>query len=201
MTKVFDFIFDFGSPNAYLAYKALDPILSRTGAKVNYIPCLLGGIFKATNNQPPMMAYNSVKGKLDYERLEMNRFINKHNLTHFRFNHHFPVNTLILMRAAIAAQTDNRLDEYINTGLIAMWEENKKMDDPQIFIQTMNEAGFDGANLLARTQDPVIKTQLMDNTTAAVDRGVFGIPTFFVGHEMFFGKDRLLQLEDTLAKM
>ncbi len=199
MPKTVDFIFDFASPNAYLADKVLRDIAARNGANINYIPCLLGGIFKATNNQAPMIAFAPIKGKMAYEMLETQRFIAKHELTKFKMNAHFPVNTLILMRGAIAAQRDGRLGEYIDAGLAMMWEQSLKMDDPVVFSAAMVDAGFDGAGLLARTQDPDIKAELVANTEAAVTRGAFGIPTFYVGDEMFFGKERLGQLEDALG--
>lgn len=199
MSKTVDFIFDFASPNAYLAYRALPPILARTGAKLNIIPCLLGGIFKATGNKAPMIAFGDVKGKLDYDRLEMARFIKKHKLTRFKFNPNFPVNTLILMRGAIASEMSGQLTAYVEAGLRAMWEDGLKMDDPEIFAKSMTAAGLDGTSLLERTQDPGVKAKLVANTEAAVARGAFGIPTFYVGDEMFFGKDRLAQLEEALA--
>lgn len=199
MAKTLDFIFDFGSPNAYLSYKALPSILERTGATLNIIPCLLGGIFKSTGNQPPMMAFGNVKGKLDYDRLEMTRFIDKHGLSAFRFNPNFPVNTLMLMRGAVAAEMDGKLADYIDAGLKAMWEDGVKMDDPETYAATMTAAGFDGSSLLERMQDPEVKAKLAANTQAAVDRGTFGIPTFYVGDEMYFGKDRLGQVEEALA--
>lgn len=199
MPKTLDFIFDFASPNAYLAYKALPPILSRTGAELNLIPCLLGGIFKSTGNQAPMLAFGSIKGKLEYDQLEMRRFIEKQELSDFKFNPHFPVITLLMMRAALVAEMDGRLIEYVDAGLKMMWEDGLKMDDPAVFVEAMTAAGFDGAALAERTQDPVIKAKLAENTEAAVARGAFGIPTFYVGEEMFFGKERLGQVEEALA--
>jgi len=199
MSKTLDFIFDFGSPNGYFAYKALRPILERSGATLNLIPCLLGGIFKSTGNQPPMVAFGQVKGKLAYEQLEIHRFIKKHGLSDFTFNPNFPVNTLILMRGAIAAEEDGRLLEYVEAGSKAMWEDGLKMDDPEVFIDAMTKAGFDGAALLAKTQDPAVKAKLAENTADAVARGCFGVPTFYVGDEMFFGKDRLAQVEEALS--
>lgn len=197
MTTI-DFIFDLASPNAYFADKVLPGIAQRNGATINYIPCLLGGIFKATGNQPPMLAFSGVKGKLDYEQLEIKRFIEKYGLDKFSFNSHFPVNTLLLMRGAIVAQDEGALRAYLEAGLRFMWEESRKMDDPEVFVAAMDEAGFDGARLLARTAEPEIKAKLVANTAAAVERGAFGIPTFYVGDEMFFGKDRLGQLEEAL---
>lgn len=195
MTKTIDFIFDFASPNAYLADQLMPAIATRTGATVNYIPCLLGGIFKATGNQAPMVAFGNVKGKLAYEQLEMTRFLKQHKVDRFRFNPHFPVNTLILMRGAVAAQMNGQLDAYIAAGLKHMWEDGLKMDDPDVFAAAMSKAGFDGAALLMQTQEPEVKERLVAHTNAAVARGAFGIPTFFVGEDMFFGKDRLAQVE------
>ncbi len=202
MSKTLEFIFDFGSPNAYLAYKALPIVLERalerSNAELKLVPALLGGIFKATGNQGPMMAYNGIKGKLEYEQLEITRFIKKHQLFKFKFNSHFPVNTLMLVRGAIVAEQDGRLDEYVQTGLKSMWEDDLKMDDPTVFAKTYTAAGFDGESLLERMQDQDVKDQLAQNTQDVVDRGVFGIPTFFVGEEMFFGKDRLDQVAEQL---
>ncbi|RLQ20687.1 2-hydroxychromene-2-carboxylate isomerase [Seongchinamella sediminis] len=200
MSKTLEFIFDFGSPNAYLAYQLLPGILQRTGAKLKILPCLLGGIFKATGNQPPMMAFGGVKGKLEYEQKEMDRFIQRHALNAFRFNPHFPVNTLLLMRGAIAAEEEGSLEAYLEAGLAAMWEEGLKMDDPEVYVTAMDAAGLDGQTLLERTREADVKAHLIRNTEQAVERGVFGIPTFFVGEEMFFGKDRLDQVEQELSR-
>lgn len=200
MSKTVDFIFDFGSPNAYLAWKALPAIAARHGASVKLIPCLLGGIFKATGNQAPGVAFSGVKGKLDYEMLEMRRFIAAHGLTAFRFNPHFPVNTLLLMRGQIAAQRAGVGGPYLEAMLKGMWEDGLKLDDPEVFVAAADAAGLDGAALLAATGEAEVKAELVANTEAAVARGVFGIPTFFVGDEMFFGKDRLGQVEAELSR-
>ncbi len=194
-----EFVFDFASPNAYMAHKVLPAIAERVGAEVRLVPCLLGGIFKATGNQAPFVAFGNVKEKIAYEQLEMQRFIAKHDLTSFKMNPHFPLNTLLMMRAAIVAQSEDRLHDFVETGLRLVWEEEQKMDDPEVFARRLTAAGFDGAKLIERTQEPEIKSQLIANTEAAVKRGAFGIPTFFVGDEMFFGKDRLTQVEEALA--
>lgn len=197
--KTLELIFDFGSPNAYLTLKALPDLLDRTGADLVITPCLLGGIFKATGNKAPMIQYADAPAKLAYEHLEMQRFIAKHGLTRFRLNPHFPVNTLTIMRGAIVADDEGNLDDYVNAVNRAMWEDGLKMDDPDVIATFLTANGFDGPALLARTQEPGIKAQLVANTEAAVARGVFGIPTFFVGEDMFFGKDRLTQVEEALA--
>ena len=200
MTHVLEFMFDFASPNAYLSYRVLTPVLERTGATLDIVPCLLGGIFKATGNQAPFTAYGHVQNKMDYEQLEMQRFVDENALSAFRFNPHFPINTLTLMRGAVAAMEDGALEQYVEAGLTAMWESGLKMDDPEVYLTAMNAAGLDGQALLERTQDPAVKQQLIRNTERAVERGAFGIPTFFVGDEMFFGKDRLQQVEIALAR-
>ncbi|MBL8554906.1 MAG: 2-hydroxychromene-2-carboxylate isomerase [Phenylobacterium sp.] len=198
MASTVDFIFDFGSPNGYLSWKVLPGMAARKGAAVNVIPCLLGGIFKATNNRSPMEAFGEVKGKLAYESLETQRYVKKHGLSAFRMNPHFPVNTLLIMRGLVAAKRMGVGDRYLETVLSAMWERGLKMDDPEVVKATLDAAGLDGAAIVAATQDPEVKAELVANTEAAVARGVFGIPTFFVGDEMFFGKDRLGQVEEAL---
>ncbi|ALJ11761.1 2-hydroxychromene-2-carboxylate isomerase [Sphingopyxis macrogoltabida] len=197
--KTLELIFDFGSPNAYLTLRVLPELLDRTGADLVITPCLLGGIFKATGNKAPMIQYAEAPAKLAYEHLEMRRFIEKHGLTKFRLNPHFPVNTLLIMRGAIVAADEGMLDDYVDAVNRAMWEEGLKMDEPEVVATFLSANGFDGPALLARTQEPEIKAKLVANTEAAVARGVFGIPTFFVGDEMFFGKDRLAQVEEALG--
>jgi 2-hydroxychromene-2-carboxylate isomerase len=194
-----DFIFDFGSPNAYLAWQVLPGIAQRTGASVNLIPCLLGGIFKATNNRSPVEAFGEVKGKLAYEALETRRFVVRHGITRYRSNPNFPVNTLMIMRGLIAARRLGVGDRYLEVVLAGMWEAGEKMDDPQVVARVLTAGGLDAEAILEATQDAEVKAELIANTEAAVARGVFGIPTFFVGPEMFFGKDRLDQVEEAAA--
>ncbi len=198
MTPSIAFIFDFASPNAYLAYRALPPILERTGAKLEIVPCLLGGIFKATGNKAPMIAFAAIKGKLEYDMLEMRRFIAKHRLDKFRMNPHFPVNSLLLMRGLVAAQERGCEARYLEMGLKGMWEDGLKLDDPEVLRQEIVAAELDGVSLMELVQTDAIKQKLADNTAAAVERGVFGVPTFFVGDEMFFGKERLGQVEEAV---
>jgi 2-hydroxychromene-2-carboxylate isomerase len=196
MSATIEFIFDFGSPNAYLAYRAFPPILERTGARLAISPCLLGGIFKATGNQAPSVAFAGIQGKLDYETLEMRRFIARHAIDRFRLNPHFPVNTLMLMRGLVAAREAGEEAAYLEMGLQGLWEEGLKLDDREVLARRIDEAGLNSASLLAAAQTDRVKLKLADNTAAAVARGVFGIPTFFVGEEMFFGKERLGQVEE-----
>ena len=196
--KTLELIFDFGSPNAYLTLKVLPELLDRSDADLIITPCLLGGIFKATGNKAPMIQYAEAPAKLAYENLEMRRFIARHGLTKFRLNPHFPVNTLTIMRGAVVAGDEGNLDDYVDAVNRAMWEDGLKMDDPEVIATFLSANGFDGPALLARTQEPEIKARLVANTEAAVARGVFGIPTFFVGDEIFFGKDRLDQVEEAL---
>lgn len=199
MAKTLEFIFDFASPNAYLAWRVLGPILDRTGATAVVKPCLLGGIFKATNNQAPFVAFGPVKGKMDYEMLETRRFVKAHGLTAFAMNPHFPMNTLLVMRAFVAAQDLGVGPAFMEAVLKAMWEDGRKIDDPEVVAAVLTEAGLDAGAILAHAQTPPIKARLMENTQGAADRGVFGIPSFFVGEELFFGKERLAQVEAELA--
>ena len=198
MTKKVDFYFDFASPNAYLSHKVMQSIKERTGAEINYIPVLLGGIFKLNNNKHPMEQFFGVKNKNEYQNIEMQRFIERHDLHSFKMNPHFPVISLQIIRGAIAAENDGYLEDYIDKVLIHMWEEPKKMDDPEVIKAAFEESGFDANKLLEQMQDPEVKAKLIANTEAAVEKGVFGIPTFFVGDEMFFGKDKLWEVEELL---
>jgi 2-hydroxychromene-2-carboxylate isomerase len=195
MSKTIEFIFDFGSPNAYLSYFTVRDVAQRTGATLKITPCLLGGIFKSTNNQPPMMNFAGVAGKNAMFMREMERYCDRHGFTKFTMNPHFPVNTLLLMRACVAYGRDNDVTAYVEAGVKMMWENGLKMDDPEVFVNAFNDAGFDGQSLLEATQDPEVKAALVANTQGAVDRGVFGIPAFFVGDEQFFGKDHIEEME------
>jgi 2-hydroxychromene-2-carboxylate isomerase len=199
MTKIVDFVFDFASPNAYFAFHVLKDICARRGAQMNILPCLLGGIFKATNNQAPMIAFGPVKGKMAYEMLETDRFIKKHKLERFKFNPHFPVNTLVVMRGLIAAEMDGAKDKYIDVVLKAMWEDGENMADAATIARVLTAGGLNASRLIEMTQNPEVKEKLAANTNAAVERGAFGIPTFYVGKEMFFGKERLGQVEELLG--
>ena len=198
MTKSVDFIFDFGSPNVYMAYKVLPEIVEQTGAEINIVPCLLGGIFKATGNQAPFAAFGHIKNKIPYEMLEIQRFIKKHNLP-FRMNPSFPINTVSLMRGLIVAQKLGVEGKYIDAILKAMWEDEKNTGDLEVVTSVLTDAGLDAAAILAGVQEDAVKAELRDNTEKAVERGAFGAPTFFIGDEMFFGKDRLAQVEEALG--
>ena len=175
MTPV-EFHFDFGSPNAYFCHALIPQIEQRIGESFRYVPVLLGGVFKLTNNQPPMVAFAGVRNKMEYQRIEIARFVRRHRLDRFRFNPHFPVNTLLVMRAAIAAEQDGILTPYINAVFAALWEDGLKLDDPAIAAQALDAAGLDSARLLTRAQDPAIKDALATNTAASVARGTFGAP-------------------------
>jgi len=199
MSRTIDFIFDFASPNGYFALHGLRGVAERTGASVNLIPCLLGGIFKATGNQAPFVAFGGVKGKLDYEMLEIRRFIARHGLSAFRMNPHFPVNSLTAMRGLCAIEPGPDFDAYVAAVSAGFWERGLAMGDAAVLSSVLDEAGLDGEAILARAQTDAVKAVLAANTEAAVARGVFGVPTFFVGEEMFFGKERLDQVEALVA--
>jgi 2-hydroxychromene-2-carboxylate isomerase len=199
MAKV-EFLFDFGSPNAYFAHKVIPGIEARTGAKFDYVPVLLGGLFKLTNNKPPMVAFGGIRNKMDYEMLETRRFIARHGLTQFQFNPNFPVNTLTLMRAAVAAKNAGVLPEYVDAAFHHMWEAPRKMDDTDVIRAALTESGLDAEALLAAAQTHEVKQALMNNTEQAVERGTFGSPTFFVGDEIYFGKNTLGEVEAEIVR-
>jgi 2-hydroxychromene-2-carboxylate isomerase len=193
-----EFHFDFGSPNAYLAHRVIPTIEARTSVRFRYVPVLLGGVFKATNNRSPAETLQGVRNKPEYERLETERFIRRHKITQFRRNPFFPVNTLQIMRGAVAAEIDGIFPRYVEVVFRHMWEEPKKMDDPEVIRAALDDSGLDGASILERIQDPAVKERLLRNTEQSVARGTFGSPTFFVGEEIFFGKDRLREVEEAI---
>ena len=194
--KATQFLFDFGSPNAYLSHEAIPAIEQRIGVKFEYVPILLGGIFKATNNRSPAESLAGIKNKPEFQALETERFVKRFHVKPYAWNPFFPVNTLNLMRAAIAAQLDGVFEKYVDAAFHHMWVEPKKMDDPEVATKALATSGLDAVRLFARAQEPEVKAKLVQNTQSAVERGAFGSPTFFVGKEMFFGKEQLRDVEE-----
>jgi 2-hydroxychromene-2-carboxylate isomerase len=195
-----EFHFDFGSPNAYLAHQVIPEIETRTGMKFAYVPVLLGGIFRLTGNRSPKEAFEGIKNKWAYEQLETKRFIGRHGITSFQLNPFFPVNTLALIRGAIAAQMLGVFDDYVDEVYRHMWSNPKKMDDPTVRRTALLESGLDVDRLDELIESAEVKTRLIENTQRSVERGTFGSPTFFVGEEIFFGKDRLPDVEAAILR-
>jgi 2-hydroxychromene-2-carboxylate isomerase len=193
------FLFDFGSPNAFLSHEAIPEIEQRIGVKFEYVPILLGGIFKATNNKSPAETLAGVKNKREFHALETERFVRRFRVRPYTLNPFFPVNTLNLMRAAIAAQFEGVFEPYVDAAFHHMWAEPKKMDDPEVAMKALSASGLDAAKLFARAQESDVKAKLIENTQMAVERGAFGSPTFFVGNEMFFGKEQLREVEELVS--
>jgi 2-hydroxychromene-2-carboxylate isomerase len=193
-----EFMFDFGSPNAFLSHEAIPAIEKRIGVQFFYVPVLLGGIFKATNNKSPVESLAGIRNKREFHDIETQRFLKRFHVQPFVWNPHFPVNTLNLMRAANAAQLEGVFEAYVDAAFHHMWREPKKMDDPEIAIAAITSSGLDGAKLFARAGEPEVKAKLVENTQRAVERGTFGSPTFFVGNEIFFGKEQLRDVEEMI---
>ncbi len=197
MTKTIELIFDFVSPNAYLVWQPLRALAARQGAQIKITPTFLGGMHKLTGNAPPFIRDAEVKGKNAYAMLEMQRFIAKHSLHRFRMNPKFPFNSITLLRMLESLPGDDQI-RFIETLSPAIWEAGLDVTDAAAVAAVLSKAGFDAESLAAKAQDPAIKQAVIDNTEKAVERGVFGIPTFFIGKEMFFGKERLGQIEEML---
>ena len=198
MTKTIELIFDFVSPNAYLVWPPLRALAERQGAQIKITPAFLGGMHKLTGNAPPFIRDADVKGKNAYASLEMRRFIAKHGLHRFKMNPKFPFNSVNLLRMLVSLDGDDQI-RLIEALTPAIWEQGLDVGDAAAVAAVLTAAGFDAQALAAKTQDAAIKQALMDNTEKAVERGTFGIPTFFIGDEMFFGKERLGQIEEMLA--
>ncbi len=190
------FMFDFGSPNAFLSHEAIPAIEKRIGAKFEYVPILLGGVFKATNNRSPAETLAGIKNKREFQAIETEQFLKRFKVRPHTWNPFFPVNTLNLMRAAVAAQMEGVFEKYVEAAFHHMWVEPKKMDDPETAIAALTASGLDAKRLLARAGEADVKAKLIENTQSAVERGAFGSPTFFVGNEMFFGKEQLRDVEE-----
>ena len=196
-----DFIFDFASPNAYCCHKVIPEIQDRNGIKFNYIHCLLGGIFKLTNNQAPMIQFSEIKNKLDYEGIEMERFMQKHSLDKFKMNSNFPITTVSLQRGALVAEKMDFVEEYRDKVLQAMWEDDVNLGDQETLMNFVQEFDIDHDHFFNEITSEDIKQQLFDNTNMAVERGSFGVPTFFVNDQIFFGKDKLVEIEEYLSTL
>lgn len=194
------FIFDFGSPNAYFCHKVLPEIASRTGVAFEYVPVLLGGLFKLTNNRSPAEAFADIANKTAYDALEIRRFVTRHALFDFKPNKHFPVNTLLIMRGAVGAQKLGCFDRYVETVFACMWERSLDMADREVVKSSLDSAGLDADAIMELTRDDDVKALLMSNTQSAYARGAFGSPTFFVKDEIYFGKDRLREVEDEITR-
>lgn len=192
MTADLDFYFDFGSPTAYLAYKRLNQLAERYDLTINYQPILLGGLFKATDNASPVTI--PAKG-LYMMQHDLPRFAKRYGVR-MEMNPHFPINTLLLMRGAFAAQQLECFKSYCETVYDAMWVEGLNMGDPEVIRTRLSQAGINADVLLALTQEQSIKDKLHTNTKAVVMRGAFGVPTMFIGDQMFFGQDRLDFVEE-----
>ncbi len=199
-TPTVQFLFDFGSPNAYLCHRVLPAIEARTGARFDYLPILLGGLFKLANNRSPAEAFADIPNKRAYDRLEVDRFVARHGIARWRFNPFFPINTLQLMRGAVAAQKLGCFAPYVEAVYAAMWERGLDMGQADTVRSTLQEAGLPAAQLLATAQEAEVKAQLLANTNDAHARGAFGSPSFFVGNELFFGKDRLREVEEEIVR-
>lgn len=188
MSKTVEFYFDLGSPATYLAYTQLPKICAQTGSQLIYIPMLLGGVFKATGNASP--ATIPAKGRYMFQDLD--RYAKRYNVP-LKFNPHFPINTLMLMRAVTGMQLRHpeRFQAFIDCLFTALWVEGRSLDDPATVAVVLTQHGFDPNEVLALTADEEVKTVLKDNTETAVQRGVFGAPSMFIDNQLFFGQDRL----------
>lgn len=199
MGQQFEFLFDVGAPNAYLAHKILPEFCAQHDAEAVYKPILLGGVFKATGNRAPMVRYADAPAKLAYEQLEFMRFIKKHGISEFRMNPHFPVNSLLAMRVIAGVQDTPDFKAVVDAMMRGMWEDGLDLAQPEVVAAALDKVGLDGKALATRADEPEVKAALVAQTEAAVARGVFGVPTFFTGQEMFWGKERLGQLAGAIA--
>lgn len=186
-----EFHFDFGSPNAYLAHRVIPALAEKTGVEFQYVPVLLGGVFKATGNVSPAISMQGIRNKPQYQAIETQRFCAAHGIAPQVPNPHFPVNTLKIMRGAVFAQQAGYFPAYVDAVYAGMWEQARKLDEDDVIRVVLDAAGLPVDEIFAGMADPDVKRALIDNTEASVARGTFGSPTFFVGDDIYFGKDKL----------
>jgi 2-hydroxychromene-2-carboxylate isomerase len=198
MPKV-EFLFDFGSPNAYLSHLVIPEIEKRQGVKFEYVPILLGGVFKLTGNRSPAETNVGIKNKGEYQQLETERFVRQHGIKRYKPNPFFPVNTLMLMRGVVAAQKLGVFERYVDEVYRHMWADPKKLDDPAILRDALTESKLPVDKLFELVQTAEVKDALLAQTQRAVERGTFGSPTFFVDDDIYFGKDKLRDVEEAIA--
>ncbi len=194
MSKSVEFLFDYGSPTSYLAYHMIKGASDRTGANVEYVPILLGGIFKSSGGVSPM----EIPAKRTWMEKDLQRVADLQGIP-FKMNPNFPMNTLPVMRGAVVAQLDGQFLKYSDAIFAAFWKDGEKMDDPGTIVRVLETAGLDARHYFSRTQDDDVKEALKSTTGKALERGVFGAPTFFVNGVMHFGQDRLDFVERDLA--
>lgn len=192
-----EFFYDYGSPYSYLANSVVPGLAVKHGAELVYRPMLLGGVFKTTGNSSP--AFEKVENKRSYGGIVMRRTAEMYDVP-ISVNPHFPINTLGLMRLAIAAQKEGVFEAFHDVVYPAFWQQGLDLGDVEVQSKLLSEAGLDAAALLARAADDDVKQALKQNTGEAANRGAFGAPTLFVGDEMFFGVDHLPHLERLLSR-
>ncbi|MBT2294075.1 MULTISPECIES: 2-hydroxychromene-2-carboxylate isomerase [Pseudomonas] len=196
MSKSVEFFFDLGSPTTYLAYTQLPTLCAQTNSQLIYRPMLLGGVFKATGNASPV----TVPAKGPYLFKDLNRFAHRYGVD-FKLNPHFPINTLLLMRAVTGMQLHHpeRFEAFIDCLFRALWVDGRNLNDPATVAQVLNQGNFDPDRVLALTSNEQVKEALKITTEEAIKRGVFGAPSMFVGDELFFGQDRLDFVREALG--
>ena len=190
-----EFHFDFGSPNAYLSHRVIPQVEARLGARFEYVPILLGGVFKATNYVSPAVSLAGIDNKPQYMQIETSRFLERYGVDAYAPNPHFPVNTLQIMRGAVFAQGTDYFERYVDEVYKHMWREPKNMGDLQVIEDALNSSGLPAAEILAGIQQSEVKQALIHNTETTVQKGTFGAPTFYVDDEIFFGKETLRDVE------
>ena len=193
------FFYDVGSPNAWFAHRLIPRIEARSPVRFRYVPILIGGVFKLAGNRAPLVAFADIPKKVAWFRREIERFARRHDLGQYRMNPHFPVNTLLAMRGAVAAEHAGVSDDYLEAMFTAMWEDGRDMSGADVFHAVLTEAGLPADRIVELAGEQAIKDELAENTQAAYDAGAFGAPTFLLGEELYFGKDGLLELEADLA--
>ena len=198
MTSPYEFHFDYLSPNAYLAHRVIPALEDRTGVEFRYVPVAIMGQFKATNNKPSPVQMQGVKNKPEYVVLEMQRFSKKHGIT-YHLPKPFPFDSRPFLAGTVIAEREGVGAAYIDAIFTAAYEDRRDMTDASVIEAILEEGNFPKSAILGAQEDDTVKAELKANLEDSVKRGTFGSPNFFVGEEMFFGKDRLELIEEAIA--
>ncbi len=198
MAHTLEFVYDFCSPNAFMAHKMLPGLAESRAVPFVRVPVLLSAVFKATNNQNPFQAFAENRQKSAYLTHDLHRFARRRGIS-FHMSPHFPLNTKFAMRGAMYAMGKPWESRYVDAVFDAIWVHGQKVDDVNVLADVLLEHDLPVRKIRAAIGDAETKQKLKEQTKAAVRKGVFGVPSIFVGSEMFFGKNSLSNVELELA--
>lgn len=195
MSETIEFFYDFVSPPTYVGFSRLPELQKKFGVTIDYKPILLGAVHKAVDHTAAVFQAPS---KIQWMFRDLARTSKRHGIP-LAMNEHFPMSTLGLMRGALVAKERGEVEAFNNAFFRAVWAENKNVTDPEVMMAVLTDAGLDPRVYATRTQESEIKELLKSETAEAIERGVFGAPTYIAKGELIFGQDRHYVVEEILG--